>query len=195
MKNFLMTSIPRSGTTYLSNCIFHLENSYNYNSQGFKIINKVRTHYMQIGDLRIYKAHYDSSYLSFFDESIDGVIYCYGNVIDSVVSSKHKGFSKRHMENCGYFGNSKNIFKEDFLNFEKTFDSWKRYDGNILRLNYDYIGTESCFNQLSEFLGVDIARLQKHKRRIYSVKDCEIKQAMKTYESLIQKINNLDKGV
>jgi len=106
---------------------------------------------------------------------------------------KIQGFHQEAHGKLWIFWKFKNIFKEDFLNFEKTFDSWREYDGNILRLSYDSIGTEPSFRQLEKFLEVDIARLQKHKRRSYVVGENEIRQINKTYESLIQKVDALNK--
>ena len=124
-------------------------------------------------------------------EEVDGkVVFLFGDIINSVISTKKNRFDCGHFKNCGYEGNPKNIYETDFLGYEKIFDLWtKRPDTALVR----YEKLHDNMYALCRFLGKEATLPPRRERRTghNSATLSELDAIKRTYASLILKIESM----
>lgn len=133
-------------------------------------------------------------------EEVDGkVVFLFGDIINSVISTKKNRFNRGHFKNCGYGGNSKkflnelkliNIYETDFLGYEKIFDLWtKRPQTALVR----YEKLHDNMHTLCKFLGKEATLPPQRERRTghNSATLGELDAIKRTYASLILKIERM----
>jgi hypothetical protein len=63
---------------------------------------------------------------------VDVAVFLFGDVVESVVSTRHKRYDARHFRNCGaghLSPETTDIYEGDHLNYERMFDAWMRPNG------------------------------------------------------------------
>lgn len=191
MNKIILSSIPRCGSTWLFHSLINSRHSSFTPKNKTDNIEGVNVPYVVYKNYKIYKTHLPYSYWKNIITNEDYVIFLVGDVIESVISTKFKRFDSNHFKNCGYSGNSKNIFKEDFLGYENIFDSW--YNAKIrnkIILKYE----DFNFTSLQEFMPYDF-KFNNFKIREKSNSSKITKEQLNslklTYKSLINKVNGI----
>jgi tetratricopeptide (TPR) repeat protein len=174
-KNVIVAGIPRSGTTMIFRALagFYPGDTTPRNYSG----SVKKTHGLAPKQLpKGYK-----------------VIFVFGNIINSVISTKKSRYDQVHFINCGCSQNPENtdIYLEDSLNYEAMFDSWNKNNGYpVICVRYETIYEN--LKPISRFLGITLS-LPPQKKRTTKYSDCneeELQKIKKTYKNLIDKVNN-----
>lgn len=178
MNKLIVASIPRSGSTWIHRAICNLPPS-STTSQN-PVVNKS-------AGWSIYKTHRTFEHWSHKINPEDKVIFIFGDIIHSVISTKKNRYEKNHFKNCGYTGSikDKNIYEEDFLNYESIFDSWVNCKlENFLILRYETFSPSTLYN----FVPFSFSLPPRTPRTNYTnIKKNNIVKIQNTYKNLIQK--------
>jgi len=180
--NILLASIQRSGSTYLFRKLAGLPIKSTTPKDHFIVKGETPIFYVKNGDYKIFKTHLPHEYWKDFD----GLkIFLFGDIIQSIASTYHKRFEPNSFKQCGYFGEKKDIFTEDFLGFEHMFDSWIGNANVILR----YENLKEDIKQLSSYgIEVDLSdfnlRLRNNEKNL---SQSQYGNLLQTYYSLIHK--------
>jgi hypothetical protein len=192
----LLNAIPRSGSTYLFRSIAGLDDKKTTPKNNMDVIeyngHSVFVPYVYVNNEKMYKTHLPYEWWDKYLKKSDRVIFIYGNIIDSVISTKLNRYDINHFRNCGYIGGEpKDIFFDDFLGYEHLFDSWKN-KSNVLFVRYENI--PKVKGKIEKFLGFSFTlnkfKLRDIEKNISCVSFDDLKNITKTYDSLIKKINN-----
>jgi tetratricopeptide (TPR) repeat protein len=122
------------------------------------------------------------------------VIFIFGDVINSVISTKKFRYDKTHFINCGCTKDPEatDIYLEDALNYEAMFDSWNQDNGYpVICVRYETIYEN--LKQINNFFIFTNLSLPSKKQRTTRYFDCnkeELNNIKKTYRNLIEKVNN-----
>ena len=189
MDKIILVSIPRCGSTWLFHSLNESPHSDTTPKNKYDVISGVEVPYSVRNDYKIYKTHLPYSFWEKNINSNDYVILLVGDVIESVISTKLKRFDKRHFINCGYFGEPKNIFEEDFLGYENIFDSWTKSGlKNLKILKYEKLD----FDGLKDFLPFNTKLnpfILRKKSNVNKITKDELLKLKTTYQRLINKVN------
>ncbi len=121
-------------------------------------------------------------------------VYTYSNPLHAVLSTEVNHIDNSpHYSNCGYFGNTnRNLFEEDFLNYELMFDSWMRLVklGLVVGIRYECLWEH--IDCISKYIGAKVT-LPKYKKRAAAQRMRELaygemKSLRKTYGTLCRKV-------
>ena len=136
MNKLILTSIPRSGSTWLFRSLCGLPQGSTTQKNPF-----IRQGW------ELHKTHLPFHYWENKITENDKIIFVYGDVIDSVISTKLNRNEPNHYKNCGYIGDltNKDIFKEDFANYELIFDSWINCKKNRLCIRYENFNEQRLY--------------------------------------------------
>lgn len=123
------------------------------------------------------------------------VIFLFGKVPYSVISTRRAIYDRIHFEHCGYSREAlPDIYKEDALSYERIFDEWvnnKRYRTLCVRYEALHESTE----EIKRFLDVSELNLPPYRPRATvptsEVDGATLEQILKTYESLIGKTREM----
>ena len=171
--NIYMSSLPRSGSTYMCRSIG----------------NKGQGEYLphDLLDNGLIKNHRPPP--EYIPEGYKAV-YLFGNPYEAVISTKLKRFGTKHFLNCGYAGRAQNIYEKDFLGYENTFDRWMagKYDFPTMLIRYETM--HEHFGEINDFLGMNInwLRWKDRKTNLLRVNHRQRVLIGKTYGSLYNKI-------
>ncbi len=150
--------------------------------------------YIWVNGEKMHKTHLPYEWWKkYLNKKRDRVIFLYGDVVDSVISTKLNRNEPNHFKNCGYVGEPKDIFREDFLGYGHLFDSWGKFE-NVLYVRYEKI--PQMKQEIEDFLGFNF-ELNTFKKRestenLQFITDDDIKHICKTYASLIKKTETYD---
>lgn len=189
MKKIVLASLPRSGSTYLFRCIAGLEHKNTTPKDNYFFLNGFLCPYIEVNGYQLIKTHLNYDYWRGRLDGADKAIYLFSDPIDAVISTKLKRNDLTHFKNCGYEGVEKDIFKDDFLGYEKTFDSWMNEDTPGIKINYSSLW--ESLPEIEEYLGFEI-RWNDWKPRTTNkgrVSKKELSQIESTYKSLIKKVS------
>lgn len=123
------------------------------------------------------------------------VIFLFGKVPYSVVSTKRAIYDRKHFEHCGYQEKDPpDIYSRDALGYEAIFDGWvnnQRY--RTLCIRYEKLHAAQA--SIRQFLGVNDFWLPPHRQREtkpqQDVGDEVLKKIVATYGSLIAKVREM----
>lgn len=192
MEKLIIASIPRSGSTWLFRSIVGLGNGSTTPKQSYYNIHGVYVPYLRHKGYDVIKTHLPYEWWADYLDEKDKVIFLYGDVIESVISTYLKRFEKNHFKQCGYLGDRRDIFKEDFLGYEDLFDSWIGAPVDKIVLEYENFD----FDKVEEFVPFEfqfndfIPRRKSNRERVHRN---YVKQVENTYKNLIDKIKGLSK--
>lgn len=128
------------------------------------------------------------------------VVFTFRDPIESIISTRLHRWDLNHFKNCGVVDRRLedcNNYIEDFLGYEKIFDSWTKDNGYpVMAVNY-----ESMFNnksKIEEFIEREFNFPQwkprdgntKNNRDKISKEDLELIE--KTYSRFIEKVNKME---
>lgn len=171
-----ISSLPRCGSTYFTRCLLGEE-------QGEYMPLRAKQ-----GKTGVIKNHLPPP-----KELPEGYkcIYLFGEVIPAVVSTFFNRFDKGHFKNCGYRGDRRNIFDEDFLNYEDTFDAWLETPYPTIFIRYEKMHENRRLIEM--FLDREIQWLPWKDRttNIYKLPMNKLRIIKKTYSGLIEKIKTM----
>jgi predicted nucleic-acid-binding Zn-ribbon protein len=183
MNKLIVASIPRSGSTWVHRAICGLPPSSSTSKNPF---------IKESVGWSIYKTHRTFEYWQDKITSKDKIVFIFGDIINSVISTKKKRYEKNHFKNCGYTGptKNKNIYEEDFLNYELIFDSWVNCNlPNLLILRYETFSPFDLYN----FVPFSFDLPSRRPRANYTnVKKSNIIKIQNTYKNLIKKSMSLN---
>jgi len=186
MAKLIIASIPRSGSTWLFRSICGLKHKSKTPKDNFYDIDGVMVPYKHVKGWDVIKTHLPYYYWKSNLDKEDRVIFLYGDVVESVISTYLKRNEPNHYKQCGYFGEKKNIFKEDFLGYEAIFISWFFADVKKIFVKYENFD----FDKVKKFVPFDFS-FNEFNQRENSNKDKisseQVKQVKSTYTSLIYK--------
>lgn len=191
MAKLIIAGIPRSGTTWLFRSIVGLNNGKTTPKQSYYNIHGVYVPYIRHKGYDVIKTHLSYKWWTDHLNGKDKVIFLYGDVVESVISTYLNRFEKNHFKNCGYFGDRKNIFKEDFLGYEDLFDSWIEAPVDKIILKYE----DFDFDKIKDFIPFEfefndfIPRRKSNREQVHRN---YIKQIENTYKNLIDKIRKIN---
>ncbi|MDT9266490.1 tetratricopeptide repeat protein [Limnospira sp. PMC 1223.20] len=173
--NFIVAGIPRSGTTMIFRVLAGLPPGNTTPRHYFSSVKK--THALAPQKLpKEYK-----------------VIFIFGDVINSIISTKSSRYDKFHFLNCGCTKDPENtdIYLEDALNYTAMFESWNQDNGYpVISVRYEAIYNN--VDRISEFLGINLI-LPPFKPRSTKHSDCsddQLQNIKTTYQNLIDKVQN-----
>jgi len=173
-KKIIVASIPRCGSTMLWRSLAGFQPDSTTPKGIAKKINVKKHH-------RFTEAHKGKRYKC---------IFLFGNVVLSVISTQKKRMTNQHFLNCGYKGLAKDIFQEDFLNYEKIFDDWttnRIYHTICVR----YESLYENIAEIEEFLNIKLM-LPPQRKRTTTLMDVEpsvLDNIRATYKTLIKKVS------
>lgn len=178
MDKLIVASIPRSGSTWVHRAICGLPPSSSTSKNPF---------IKESVGWSIYKTHRTFEHWKNKINPEDKVIFIFGDITHSIISTKKKRYEKNHFKNCGYTGpiKNKNIYEEDFLNYELIFDSWVNCNlSNLLILRYETFSPSTLYN----FVPFPFSLPPRVSRTDYTnVKKSNMIKIQNTYKSLIKK--------
>jgi hypothetical protein len=186
MAKLIIASIPRSGSTWLFRSIVGLEHGSKTPKDSFYNNGGVQVPYVNIDGWNVVKTHLPYDWWSDRLSSEDRVIFLYGDVVESVISTYLKRFEKNHFRNCGYFGEARDIFQEDFLGYERLFDSWMGAPVRKIVAKYEHFPLD----EVKQFVPFSF-EYNEYKPRPHSnkseISQQQLDQLRQTYSSLIEK--------
>ena len=178
VNKLILASIPRSGSTWIHRALCGLPPSPTTSKNPF---------HKKLEGWSIYKTHRTFEHWKHKIHSKDKVIFIFGDITHSIISTREKRYEKNHFKNCGYTGSfeNKNIYEEDFLNYELIFDSWVNCNlPNLLILRYETFSPSTLYN----FVPFSFNLPPRTPRTDYTnVKKSNITKIQNTYKSLIEK--------
>ena len=187
---YIIAGIPRSGTTYFIRAIQGLSLGVNCprnkNSIGIRTITERGLN----KDYTYYKTH------DFAPEALPSNIRCvflFSNLVDSIVSTKRKRFTKSHFLNCHY-SNSKtkdnkiDIYNRDDLNYEKMFKTWTKPKKGYPVLALRYETMDRYHSEIEDFLGFKFLMPKFKVRKPYQINTKLRQKIQKTYFNLLKMI-------
>ncbi|NDY96287.1 hypothetical protein [Wenzhouxiangella limi] len=120
---------------------------------------------------------------------VDVAIFLFGDVVDSVVSTREKRFDAGHFRNCGaehLSPETSDLYEADHLNYEKMFDAWMRPNG-IPHVCVRYDRIHELADIVEKLLGCQVP-LPEKKSRTTRVRSADRFRIESAYASLIQKV-------
>ncbi len=174
-RKVIVASIPRCGSTMLCRVIEGLPQKPTWNQN---TANKV------------WKTHEFSSERRPFDPEC--AVYLYGDPLLAVLSSYRRFRNDiTHFRHCGCEKSLENIdiFHNDDMNLEKSFDHWYNVDLPFPKCCLRYETMWDYQDELSEFLGERISLPKKKERSTTLRREQELLQ---TYGGLVEKIKEAE---
>lgn len=182
----IVAGIPRSGTTLLFRTVAGMHDS-PYTPIDCFGMSKINVK----GGPRVVKAIR-------FRPDIKGdhkVLFIFGSVIHSIISTRLNRWDRRHFYNCGFKKrvdrDRMNIWKKDFLGYETLFDTWHSqttFPSMFIRYEKLYDHTKEIEKFTGRILDFPVKKVRKTK---LEGREAVIKQIKKTYGSLIEKLDSL----
>jgi hypothetical protein len=183
----VIAGLGRCGTTLLTRSLVHTLKGKNYfidelKGSEFRSGTVFKTHdYPVFGDVKVYPK----------------VIFMFGNPLDTIVSTirvinewGHKHYSHLHSKK---FVPNESLIYEDGLNLERLFDEWyKPQKFSFLSIRYESIYEKESQKLLSRYLDYKIKMLPYKERKSNWSNHPQKEILLKTYGSLLEKINNAE---
>ena len=185
-RKIIVASLPRSGSTLVWRAITGLNKIKPSEIQ--KISNVIKLHKFSN---KYSNQNYKTIFL--FGDAINSVISTHLNGKDRYTIEQYLSYNN-HFRNCGYnwdLKTKKDIFKEDFLNYEKIFDDWTTnnlYSTICVRYEKLYENIDVINNFLGFNLHLPNPRQRKTNHHLISEE--QLRSTKITYSNLIDKIDS-----
>ena len=192
MAKLVIASIPRSGSTWLFRSICGLQHKSKTPKDSVYDIDGVMVPYQHVKGWDVIKTHLPYYYWRSRLDKGDRVVFLYGDVVESVISTYLKRNESNHYKQCGYFGEPRDLFKEDFLGYEAIFVSWLFADTKKIMVKYENFN----FDKVRKFVPFDFSfnefKLREQSNREKISRE-QVRQIESTYASLIYKTKRVKK--
>ena len=166
----VVAGIPRSGTTYMARALAGMEPGGTFPRGGSN---------------GVYKTHLPPWSVP---GEIDRAVFMFGDVADSVISTRLRRWDRKHFKNCGHedLPATADIYERDVLGYEDIFDAWYQPQSfPLICARYEALGI-GALEVIADFLGQRVKWPEWDRRPHYHhPKRREIESA---YRGLVAKV-------